>query len=473
MIGYQAVFFKKLHLAGDILLTVASFFLAFLTRRYLLLERFGSLYPLQDYLWMLVVIAFCWWLLLSSHQRCYRYGARDLPENVKGIFSVVLKGSALLLAVLFFTQTLDQSRLLLALFVLFNLGLLLGARIILWRMLRLYRLAGKSVRDILLVGSGEIAVKFLQMLEEHSEWKMRVTDIMDWDEARIGTKVRGYTVSKPLSQLLHVLENNRINQVVFAINYSLLNKITESLRICESMGVQSSLLLDIFPDRTIAKMRFGNLGGMPCLTYSTVPGLSWEMGFKYAMDRIGAFALLVLFAPLMITTALLIKLTSRGPVFFTQSRCGLNGKFFKFYKFRSMHPGADKLQKTLLDKNEMTGPVFKIKDDPRVTPIGKVIRKLSIDELPQLFNVLKGDMSLVGPRPPLPEELAQYETWQRRRLSMKPGITCFWQTSGRSLVSFDEWMKSDLEYIDRWSLWLDIKLLFKTIPAVLMGRGAT
>jgi len=176
--------------------------------------------------------------------------------------------------------------------------------------------------------------------------------------------------------------------------------------------------------------------------------------------------------PLLLLIALLIRLDSPGPVLYRQTRVGLNGRRFRFYKFRSMVQGADVLKADLSAQNRMNGPVFKMEKDPRVTRVGRLLRKTSLDELPQLFNVLKGDMSLVGPRPNLPEEVAQYKGWQRRRLSMKPGITGLWQVSGRNLIDFNEWMKLDLEYIDSWSLGLDLKILLKTIPTVLRGKGA-
>jgi len=171
-------------------------------------------------------------------------------------------------------------------------------------------------------------------------------------------------------------------------------------------------------------------------------------------------------------SAIAIKLTSPGPAFFEQERCGLNGRVFTMYKLRSMVNNAEQSRLELEALNEMDGPVFKLSRDPRRTPVGKLLRKFSIDEFPQLYNVLRGDMSLVGPRPPLPQEVARYERWQRRRLSMKPGITCLWQISGRNEISFHEWMKLDLTYIDNWSLLLDLKILLKTVPVVLLGRGA-
>jgi len=176
-------------------------------------------------------------------------------------------------------------------------------------------------------------------------------------------------------------------------------------------------------------------------------------------------------SPLLAAIALAIKLTSPWPVLFAQLRSGLNGRVFKFYKFRTMVENAEELKKDLEHRNEMSGPVFKIKDDPRVTRLGRILRKYSLDELPQLFNVLRGDMSLVGPRPPIPAEVVKYERWQRRRLSMKPGLTCFWQIGGRNEIDFGDWMTMDLRYIDNWSFRLDVIILLKTIPVVLFGRG--
>ena len=184
-----------------------------------------------------------------------------------------------------------------------------------------------------------------------------------------------------------------------------------------------------------------------------------------------AGALLVLAAPLFALIALLIKTTSKGPVIFRQVRCGLGGREFAFYKFRSMVENAEAAQSQLQHLNEMSGPVFKIGKDPRCTPVGRFLRKFSLDELPQFINILKGDMSFVGPRPPLPQEVEDYERWQRRRLRMKPGLTCLWQVRGRNEIDFDEWMRLDLQYIDTWSLLLDIKIVLKTIPIVLLGKG--
>src|SRR5207302_1635142 len=232
------------------------------------------------------------------------------------------------------------------------------------------------------------------------------------------------------------------------------------------------VVLNFFP-HSIARMELQEFDGLPLLSFSTTPTNEALIFMLRILDVLIAGVVLVIFWPLvMLPAAILIKLTSSGPVLFRQKRCGLNGRVFTMYKFRSMVDNAEQRRVELEGYNEMDGPVFKSSRDPRITTVGKIIRRRSIDELPQLFNVLQGHMSLVGPRPPLPQEVARYERWQRRRLSMKPGITCLWQISGRNKVSFEDWMKLDLTYIDNWSLLLDLKILLKTVPVVLLGRGA-
>jgi len=211
---------------------------------------------------------------------------------------------------------------------------------------------------------------------------------------------------------------------------------------------------------------------MPLLTFSTTPENEYLLLVKRLMDLSLAVFMLLLLSPLLLVLALLIRLTSAGPVIYRQTRCGLAGRKFTVYKFRSMRADADLHKEELEALNEMDGPVFKIRDDPRCTPVGRFMRRFSLDELPQLVNIIKGDMSFVGPRPPLPEEVEKYERWQRRRLRMVPGLTCLWALAGRNQLSFRRWMELDLEYIDNWSLTLDAKIFLRTIPIVLLGRGA-
>jgi exopolysaccharide biosynthesis polyprenyl glycosylphosphotransferase len=237
------------------------------------------------------------------------------------------------------------------------------------------------------------------------------------------------------------------------------------------VGISTSIALDLY-NLHIARTRQTDFNGFPLLEFETFHAKEWELFIKRIMDIFVASLALLLFSPLMLLVAVLQKLTSKGPVFFKQTRIGLNGRRFTLYKFRSMVIDAEERKQELIEKNEMDGPVFKIRRDPRITRLGYILRKTSIDELPQFFNVIMGTMSVVGPRPPLVSEVEDYKVWQRRRLSLKPGITCIWQVSGRNKIGFDQWMKMDLEYIDNWSLWLDIKILFKTLFVVMVGYGA-
>jgi exopolysaccharide biosynthesis polyprenyl glycosylphosphotransferase len=240
----------------------------------------------------------------------------------------------------------------------------------------------------------------------------------------------------------------------------------------EEHGINARIVSNVFP-HVIAKIRVEELETVPLLTFSTVPSNTVTLAFKRLFDIMIALLLIVLSAPFMLLAMLLIKTTSPGPVLFRQKRSGLQGRVFTLYKFRSMYIDAETKREKFEQYNEMEGPVFKMKDDPRITPVGHFLRKSSIDELPQLWNVLKGDMSIVGPRPPIPEEVAKYRRWQRRRLSMRPGLTCIWQISGRNKINdFNEWVRLDLLYIDTWSFVLDIKIFLKTIPVVLFRKGA-
>jgi exopolysaccharide biosynthesis polyprenyl glycosylphosphotransferase len=274
-----------------------------------------------------------------------------------------------------------------------------------------------------------------------------------------------------LMELKQIIEDRVVDDVIFAIPVVESLSCEREIGWCEEVGVTVHLRADLV--RTLfARMYPSDLDGTPMLTISATPRQPAALLLKRVIDLMASSAALIALAPVFLVTGILVKSSSRGPVFFRQRRVGLNGRHFILYKFRSMYQDAEDRRAALESRNEMTGPVFKIKHDPRITPLGKWLRRFSIDELPQFWNVLRGDMSLVGPRPPIPEEVKKYERWQRRRLSMKPGITCLWQVSGRNGVAFDDWMRLDLAYIDTWSLRLDVQILLRTVPVVLTARGA-
>jgi exopolysaccharide biosynthesis polyprenyl glycosylphosphotransferase len=349
--------------------------------------------------------------------------------------------------------------------------LLIAEQFIIRFTLRVARKRRYNYRELLIVGTRRRATEIAQKIMKHEEWGLRIVGFVGKDPGMTGKEILGIKVIGTLNDIPNLIKEKVIDEVIFSIPKSWLGDLEPSIYACEKVGVKVKLTVNFF-NPLIARYYLDDLDGIPLLTFSTTPQKAGQLLIKQIFDTIVSFLLLVLLLPLFLIVAPAIKISSPGPVFFKQRRCGLNRREFTFYKFRSMVADAEKIKTQLEKFNEADGPVFKIKNDPRITPIGKFIRKASIDELPQLFNVLKGDMSLVGPRPPLPSEVKKYERQQQRRLSMKPGITCSWQISGRSKVDFNTWMKMDLEYIDNWSLGLDFKILLKTIPAVLFGKGA-
>jgi exopolysaccharide biosynthesis polyprenyl glycosylphosphotransferase len=278
---------------------------------------------------------------------------------------------------------------------------------------------------------------------------------------------------QPIADLVEAMHRHSVSRVIFAAGHGQLNRVEQAIGACEVEGVPAWLVAN-FIQTAIAKPDFDAFGGRPMLVFRSTPDVSWAYRIKGLIDRLGAFIALTVLAIPMLMVALGIRLTSKGPVIFKQERAGKNGKPFVMYKFRSMSSDAEMRRAELLPFNQMRGPVFKVAEDPRITSLGRWLRRTSMDETPQLLNVLKGNMSLVGPRPLPLYEVEKFEnTAQRRRLSVKPGLTCLWQISGRNKVmDFSDWVKLDLEYIDRWSLGLDFKILFRTIPAVLFGLGA-
>lgn len=347
-----------------------------------------------------------------------------------------------------------------------------GERFVIFGTLRMARRLGRNTRNVLIVGSGPRAAGVQRLIHRRPEWGLRIVGFVDEGRAPIDAEIPAERVHK-LIEMPELLRREVIDEVIIATPRSMLGAILPVVAACGSAGVPFTLLADIFGDYLPPPIvtRFDTLAA---LRFAPVHHSPARLLVKRSIDMVGASVGLVLAAPVIGVAGLLVRLTSPGPILFKQVRCGLYGRQFSMFKLRTMCVDAEEKREALLHLNEMTGPVFKLHDDPRVTTVGRFLRRYSLDELPQLWNVLKGDMSLVGPRPPVPHEVAQYETFERRRLSMRPGITCLWQVSGRNHVaSFDEWVRLDLEYIDTWSLANDLKILLKTIPAVMRGTGAS
>ena len=350
---------------------------------------------------------------------------------------------------------------------------LIASRLGIRQVLRVLRCRGRNLRQVLIVGTNARAVEFVNSILLRKELGYRLEGFVD--DAWVGPHTDHCAPAKLVSDLhgfSSYLREHVIDEVLIALPIKSFYEEEEYLlQTCREHGIIVRVLTDFF-DSATSNAELNEVGTAPVVTFSSIPDTLW-LSVKRFLDLIGAGILIVIVSPIMLTTLVLVKLDSDGPAIFTQERIGLNKRRFRIYKFRTMVVNAEKLQAALEYSNEAQGPVFKIRDDPRITRIGKFLRKTSIDELPQLFNVLKGDMSLVGPRPlPVRDYTGFSEDWQRRRFSVRPGITCLWQVSGRSSISFDQWMRLDMEYIDSWSLWLDMKILLRTIPAVVRGAGA-
>ncbi len=336
--------------------------------------------------------------------------------------------------------------------------------------LRAVRAKGRNYRQTLIVGESGPGRDVARTLQDNPQFGIRVVGNVAFAEGE-PTDVGPAPALGRVAELQSILAANEVDSVVVCPPVSATGRDVERVfRVCDEAGIPCHLapaFLDLAHLRPTVT-RFGNL---PLLSFEAVRGGLASLAVKRAVDLVLAAGAIVLFGPAMACIAFLIRLQDGGPVFFSQVRVGRHGRKFRLYKFRTMTVDAEACRQQLVGRNEVDGPVFKIQQDPRVTAIGRALRKYSLDELPQLLNVLRGEMSLVGPRPPIPSEVDQYVWWQRRRLSVKPGLTCIWQVSGRNDVSFERWMKMDLAYIDSWSLGLDFKLMLKTVRAVIRGTG--
>jgi exopolysaccharide biosynthesis polyprenyl glycosylphosphotransferase len=363
-----------------------------------------------------------------------------------------------------------------SLFLLSSTALLIGSRVLVRSLLKILRRKGRNARHLLIIGETAKAFELADRIESRRELGYEIEGFLFADVGSAGHLSRIETrwkVLGPVADLQHQLKKDVIDEVMFCLplreNFPLA---CDVVKLCNDLGVVVRLVPDLVNVQVLSRTQVEEFEGDQVVTFFR-ENLLLQLFVKRLMDLFGSALLLVLLSPLLLAAAAAVKFTSPGPVFFGQERIGMNKRRFRLLKFRSMVADAEERKKDLAHLNEMDGPTFKIRKDPRVTRVGAILRKLSIDELPQLINVLKGEMSLVGPRPPLLNEVDLYDWSDRRRLSIKPGITCLWQISGRNELTFEEWMILDRKYIDNWSVWLDLKILLLTIPVVLFGKGAS
>jgi exopolysaccharide biosynthesis polyprenyl glycosylphosphotransferase len=390
------------------------------------------------------------------------YARPLIPARSHTVWSL-LKGCLLLvvsLILILFLFKLQFARVVVILFGILGFVLVLAKEELLRRIYKNKYTQDQFTRRIIVVGDREVSEPVCARIRD-----MAMSPITIVNEFDLGTQ--------PLAQLIDCVHKHSVNSVVFCARREQFALVEEAICACEQEGVDALLVADFF-DVKVSRISFDHFFGYPTLVYSTVPVADLRSVAKRSIDLIGSAVLTVLALPLFVIIAAAIKLSSTGPVLFLQQRAGLNGRPFTMLKFRSMNVDAEEKKGELYGRNEMSGPVFKVTNDPRVTRVGRFLRRFSLDELPQFINVLRGEMSLVGPRPLPLEEVRRFDDRShRRRLSVKPGLTCLWQISGRNqITSFEEWVRLDLQYIDNWSLWLDFKILFLTGPVIFFGRGA-
>ncbi|MEJ2582190.1 MAG: sugar transferase [Acidobacteriota bacterium] len=460
---------------ADLVLTTAAFLLAWWLRSHVAPQIAPSLfptelYPLSRYLGLLPLVLAIWTLLLVTREAYTSRRTVSLASEIWQVVQVVGAGTLVLAAAGWLLRLDFVSRPFLILFVSLDLVFLIGEKLVLRLAARRVRKRGYNYRTLLIVGINPRAEEVARIVAEHPHWGLQLVGFVA-PNGEHGDEVADLPVLSGADDLPQILQEEVVDEVIFVLSRRQLEEFEESFLLCSELGIRARVAL-YFPHMK-SRVVLEELEGIPLLTFTNTPGAPFPMFLKRLQDLAASTLGIVLTAPLVPIIAAAIKLGSPGPIFYSQTRCGLNGRRFKLRKFRTMYEGSDSRLDEVAHLNEVDGPAFKARHDPRITPVGRVLRRTSLDELPQLYNVFKGDMSLVGPRPPLPEEVERYERWQRRRLSMKPGITGLWQVSGRAnLDQFNRWIALDLAYIDQWSPWLDLKILLKTIPAVLSTRGA-
>jgi len=493
MIRDQNKIFKKVQLISDLSLVVVSFFVGYYLRdktpdiypinlltHYLYNEELRDISYYAVYIGLLPVLLVIWGSLLSYFGMYKQAGIVRISDALLIVIKTALIGFVLFGSYIFILRMQeDVSRLfvgfifIIAAFLISieKIGIAIAYKAI-SRKESSFRSSLIVFSRVLVVGTNKRARNFMDLVNKNQDWGIIIAGLVDIDPGKKGERISGHEIIGSLDDIPEIISQSIIDEVVFIVPRAWLSKIENAMLYCESAGLKVNVAVNLF-DLKFSKAKQTDLFGFPLLTFESTSSKLGQLFLKRVVDFIIAGLGLIVLAPLFLAVTILIKLSSEGPVFFKQLRCGLYGRKFQFYKFRTMIADAETKLKDLLKYNEMDGPVFKMQNDPRITKIGKWLRKFSIDELPQLWNVVKGDMSLVGPRPPIPHEVENYDIWQRRRLSMRPGITCLWQASGRNeIADFKDWMKLDLEYIDNWSLALDFKILFKTVPVVLFGIGA-
>ncbi|MBI4566103.1 MAG: sugar transferase [Planctomycetes bacterium] len=454
-----------------------AFFLAYWIRSGPLASWFERAFdqqigPVSQYLWILPVFLALWGAFAWSTDAYRSFRQRGPVAHALQ----VLAGEAMAVFAIFAVIALakmgeEVNRSLVLLVGASHFALVFPLRVGTRSVLAYYTLKGYDRHFVVIAGTHPDAIRLARDLERTSGAVYQVRGFAAEDPAEVGRTAGAWRILGTISEIPDIARREVVDEVFFVPRAWDVPVVERVLRECDAMGVIVHWSMPWFEELS-SRVRAGHFLDRSFVTFSSVPPGEAQLALKRVIDVVGAAALLVALSPALLLLGLLVALESPGGAIFRQQRAGMNGRRFTLYKFRTMERDAPLKRAGLESRNELDGPAFKIKDDPRVTTVGRFLRRTSLDELPQLWNVFKGDMSLVGPRPLPDYEVEKFQPWHRRRMNMRPGITCLWQISGRNEIRFDEWMRLDLEYIDRWSIWLDVVILLKTLPAVLRGRGA-
>jgi len=427
----------------------------------------------SDLFWRIIAFAIIWVIILTKLGAYTYQRFTSLRREIKLVVKTSLIGTLIVFAADFILRFEYIPRTYIGIFFVMNFLSLTIEKIILFKVAKKIRERGEDRKKILVVGTGLRVKAFIETVERNIGWGLDVIGLVAEDWLMSGRELYGKKIFGTTKEIEEILHGNQVDEVIICASGNELSRIEfeEVFEICEREGVQIRIHSD-FLGKLTKKVTVDHVYGLSIISFLTTPHNEWALYLKRLIDILVSGILLIILLPVFLVIAIVVKLLSEGPVLYEWNVMGFNKKPFRSWKFRTMIVDADAQKEMLMSQNEMRGPVFKIKKDLRITRVGKFLRKFSLDELPQLWSVLKGDMSLVGPRPAFPNELARYDSWHRRKLSIKPGITCLWQITGRNKINdFDEWVRLDLQYVDNWSLWLDLKILFKTIGVALAGTG--
>jgi len=456
----------------DIIIVGISFLIAFNLRKNIsfpFLEPFHE--NIGNYLWHLIMLLFIWGQLLCFNKVYLSYRGKPVKKVIFAVMKANIQGLLLFGFVLFFAKAYWIHRTLIIIFFLICSVLLILEKIILFGLLHQIRKCDKNLKQVLIVGTGNKAKQIVNLFRTSQGVGFKVVGLLGNNADDVGKNIDGATIIGLSTDLLSILHQHVIDEVLISISIRHISKIKKMILECEQFGINARIMEQIYnPGK--ASVYMDEFLGISFITFTTKSLKIYQRYIKNIFDIMVALVLIIFLMPIFLIIAILIKMDSKGPALFKQERAATNGRKFIMYKFRSMIDGAESQRVEIEEFNEIEGPIFKMRNDPRITRVGKFLRKTSFDELPQLFNVLKRDISLIGPRPLPVYETEQITGLARRRLSMKPGITGLWQVNGRNEVNYDKLIEFDLTYIDNWSLWLDAKILFKTLFVWLSGKGA-